>query len=110
MTPDWLCPYRKAAIMCFLPFPLDGTSFVRAPLRPRAGIKPCPAEPGDVHREKIVAGGDARSAVGDHGVDGSASQDRLEARPQILRRKEPAVGREARGRRMVAGSGDAPLH
>ena len=38
---------------------------VAAPLRPRAGEQAAGAEPGVLEREQVVAGGDARAAVGD---------------------------------------------
>ena len=69
---------------------------VAAPLRPRAREQAAGAEPGVLDREQVVAGGDARAAVGDDGL-GAGDADLGELRAQLAR--APGSDRRRRGSR-----------
>src|SRR4051812_18763629 len=76
-----------------------------APLRPRARIQAAAAEPGVLEQDEVVAGRDARAAVGDDGL-AAVDAGRGEALSQALDRQQPAVGPEVLARGQAARARD----
>ena len=62
------------------------------PFAPRAGVDPRAGEPGHFHRQLVVAGGDARPALVNDGVERPVADERCELGAQRGRRLERAVG------------------
>src|ERR1700682_2833015 len=70
----------------------DGPRGIRAPFAPRAGEKAPGGNPGELHREHVVAGGDARAAHV-HGLLGRGRAEKLGVfLAQLLGRLEQAIG------------------
>src|SRR5262245_23779542 len=68
-----------------------GTGRVGDPLAPGTGIQPAAGEPGDLHREQVVAGGDARPARVHDGSRRAFAKERLELLAEARWRLEGAA-------------------
>ena len=69
------------------------------------GVQPAGPEPGVLEHDQVVAGGDARAAVGDDRA-GAVDAGRGEARAQLVAVEQPAVGAEVLAGRQAARAGD----
>src|SRR5436309_9197015 len=82
----------------------DRPRWMRRPLAPRSDVELRAGEARVLHREQIVAGGDARTAVADHAIGRRVAERRSELRAKFFRRAKRLVGGEIAAEEMIHGA------